>query len=103
MEATSQEVPSEAATSIFKSPRRMLVRFFRKSQQKWKKKAMERRAKIKSLEHKVRDIDGSRACWKSKVQQLEADKRALEERARVAEAERAQLQAKIEELETKKT
>ena len=107
MEATSQKVPPGAGTAsdaqgIFKSPIRLLVRFFRKSQQQWRKKAIDQRAKIKSLEHKVRDLDKSRACWKNKAQQLEEDMKALEDRVRVGEAERAQLQVKIEELESKK-
>ena len=86
----------------FKSPVRILVRYFRKSQQKWKKKALTRRAKIKDLQHKVRDIDASRTGWKSKVRQLESDKEELAERLRVAEVERARLQAKVEECESKK-
>jgi chromosome segregation ATPase len=104
MEAIREELaeaPAEAQDG-FKSPVRMLVRFFRTSQQKWKKKALERRAKIKSFEHKVRDIDTSRTNWKNKAQQLEADKKSLEERLREAEAARMRLQAKVEEFESKK-
>lgn len=101
MEALDQE-GSSAELNEFKSPRHLLLRFFRKSQQKWKEKAKERRARIKDLEHKVRDIDESRANWKSKMQQLDGEKKALEERLRVAEAEREQLRARVEELESKK-
>jgi chromosome segregation ATPase len=104
MEAIGQEV-LERAVEVqdgFKSPLRMLARFFRKSQQQWKKKALERRTKIKNLEHKVRDIDTSRTGWKNKAQQLEADKKSLQERLHRLEAERAQLQTKIEELASKK-
>ncbi len=100
MEATDQEASERQGS--FRSPSRLLVRFFRKSQQKWKEKAKQRRAKIKDLEHKVRDIDQSRAGWKRKAQQLDADKKTLEERLRVAEAEREQLQAKLAELGSKK-
>jgi len=107
MEAICQEVPETPAVEQevergFKSPIRLLTRFFRKSQQKWKKKALERRAKIKGLEHKVREIDTSRAGWKNKAQQLEADKKSLEERLRQVEAERARVQAQMEELASKK-
>jgi chromosome segregation ATPase len=106
MEALDQVVPDVEGCSeskgAFKSPVRTLARFFRKSQQKWKKKALTRRARIKDLQHKVRDIDASRTGWKSKVQQLESDKEELAERLRVAEAERARLQAKVEEYESKK-
>lgn len=107
MDAICQEVsdtPEEEQEGMdgFKSPLRLLVRFFRKSQQKWKQKALERRAKLKSLEHKVRDLDSSRTSWKNKAQQLEADKKDLEQRLRQAEAERTQLQAKVEESESKK-
>jgi chromosome segregation ATPase len=101
MEATGQEA-SSARRCGFKSPLRLLLRFFRKSRDQWKDKAIERRAKLKDLEDKVRDIDRSRAGWKSKAQQLGAAQKALEERVRVLEDERAQLRAKIEELESKK-
>jgi septal ring factor EnvC (AmiA/AmiB activator) len=101
MDATRQD-GSPAVPSGFKSPLRLLVRCFRKSQQQWKGKAVDRRAKIKDLEHRVRDIDKSRASWRSKAQQLDAAQKTLEERLRVVEAERDQLQAKVEELESKK-
>jgi|SRR6266853_1145846 len=93
-----------AATTrgTFKSPLRLLVRFFRKSQQLWKQKALQRRAKINDLQHKVRDKDASRACWKTKAQQLEAAKKVLEERLCVVEAERERLQGQVKELESKK-
>lgn len=101
MEALGQE-GSSADVSGFKSPRHLLLRFFRKSQQQWKEKAKQRRERIKKLEHKVRDLDESRANWKSKVQQLDAEKKALEERVQVAEAEREDLRARLEQLEAKK-
>jgi septal ring factor EnvC (AmiA/AmiB activator) len=101
MEATSQEGWPEVKGG-FKSPLRLLLRFFRKSQQQWKDKAIERRAKIKDLEHKVRDIDKSRAGWRSKAQQLDAAQKTLAERLRVVEAERDHLQAQVEELASKK-
>jgi septal ring factor EnvC (AmiA/AmiB activator) len=101
MEATAR-VATADRPSGFKSPLRLLLSFFRKSRDQWKAKATRRRAKIKNLEHKVRDIDDSRTNWKHKAQQLEADKKALEERLRVVEAEREQLRAQLEEHEAKK-
>jgi predicted nuclease with TOPRIM domain len=95
------ETPAEVEGG-FKSPVRMLARFFRNSQQKWKKKAIERRAKIKDLHHKLRDIDTSRTGWRNKAQQWDRDKKSLEERLRGVESERARLQARVEELESKK-
>lgn len=101
MEALGQE-GSSAELGEFKSPRHLLLRFFRKSQQQWRKKAKDRRERIKHLEHKVRDINESRSNWKSKMQELDAEKKALEERLRVAEAEREELRARLEYLESKK-
>jgi chromosome segregation ATPase len=101
MEATGQET-SSAMRCEFKSPFRLLLQFFRRSRDQWKNKAIERRAKLRNLEDKVRDIDRSRAGWKSKAQQFGATQKAFEERLRVLEEERAQLLAKIEELESKK-
>jgi len=100
MEVLEQKGSSEP--NCFKSPRHLLLRFFRRSQQKWKEKAKQRRKKIKDLEHKVRDLCESRANWKNKTQQVDAEKEALQERLRVAEAEREQLRARVEELESKK-
>lgn len=103
MDAQGQEVPETTARQCgFKSPIRTLAGFFRKSQQKWKRKAIERRAKIKGMEHKVRDIDASRTGWKNKAQQLATDNNNLQERLQEVEAERSRLQGKVEELESKK-
>lgn len=101
MAATSAEASLEPQSG-FKSPMRILVRFFNKSRLQWKVKAMDRRAEIKDLEHKVRHLDQSRTNWKGKAQQLDADKKALAERLRIVEAERARLQATIEEHASKK-
>jgi septal ring factor EnvC (AmiA/AmiB activator) len=104
MAAIAEERPPTPAASEggFKSPVRMLVRFFRRSQQQWKQKALQRRAEIKGLQRKVRDLDSSRAGWKAKAQRLEADRRELEQRLRASEAERTRLQAEVEELGAKK-
>jgi septal ring factor EnvC (AmiA/AmiB activator) len=100
------EVPDQSSRTgkddRFKSPVRLLLNFFLKSRDRWRDKAIQRRTKIKNLEHKMRDIDDSRANWKSKAEQSEADQQALQERLRIVEAERDELRAKLEELQSKK-
>jgi hypothetical protein len=106
MEAASMEAARERTAGgteeTFKSPVRLLVRFFRKSRQRWKQKALRRRAKMKNLEHKVRDIDTSRTNWKNKAEQLKIANQALEERLRVSQAERERLQGQLQEFASKK-
>jgi septal ring factor EnvC (AmiA/AmiB activator) len=101
MEATGPIASTEQQGS-FKSPLRLLLRFFHNSRDKWRAKSIQRRAKIKNLEHKVRDLDKSRAAWKDKAQQEATANKALQERLRAVEAERDQLRAQREELESKK-
>lgn len=62
----------------FKSPLRMLVRFFQRSRNKWKGKYMAAKVRIKRCKNQVADVRRSREQWKAKAQLLEAEVRRLE-------------------------
>ncbi len=57
----------------FKSPVTRLARLFKKGRDDWKKKALERQTKMRSLEIKVRDLSNSRESWKARA--LAAEKK----------------------------
>ena len=56
----------------YKTPVSRLARIFKKSQEKWKFRSLEKQKKIRDLEIKVRDIQNSRARWKERA--IEAEK-----------------------------
>jgi hypothetical protein len=55
----------------FRSPKRTLARAFRLSRDKWKAKAGERRAQIRSMKVRLRDVEASRDLWKQKALHLQ--------------------------------
>ena len=56
----------------FRSPKRALARSFRLSRDRWKAKAVLRRAEIRALEVRLRDLENSRDLWKQKAAHLQA-------------------------------
>ncbi len=68
----SQTVPADAS-SKFKSPLRMLVRFFRRSRDNWKQKYMGVKTEIKRFRNHAADARRSRDQWKAKAEALAAD------------------------------
>ena len=54
-------------TNTFSSPQYKLVVFFKKSRDKWKNRAQERRDRIRDMEARVRDLETSRNLWKAKA------------------------------------
>lgn len=73
----SQVVHSEGV-SKFKSPARMLIRFFRSSRDKWKHKYMEIKRDVKRFKNQAHDARRSRADWKEKALALEAQVQQLQ-------------------------
>lgn len=55
--------------SHFKSPKRMLVRFFRQSRDRWKRKCKELRADLKRVRVRMYDLNESQQHWKHRAQQ----------------------------------
>lgn len=64
--------------SEFKSPLRMLVRFFRRSRDNWKQKYMGIKTEIKRHKNQAADARRSREQWKAKAELLEAKLQRLE-------------------------
>jgi hypothetical protein len=51
----------------FKSPISRLARLFQKGRDNWREKALEKQAKVRALEVKVRDLLDSRENWKARA------------------------------------
>ena len=88
MDATSKTGSQRTTTThasqgqrSFKSPRRILVRSFLRSRERWKAKYMSQKPKLKRLRNRAADATRARDHWR--------------ERAETAEAEAAQLRAEL--------
>ena len=57
--------------SVFKSPRRALIRAFLLSRDRWKAKALDRKVAIKRLQNHVTSLQRGRDVWKRRNQGLE--------------------------------
>jgi len=73
----TQVLPSDELKT-FKSPKRMLVRFFQRSRDNWKQKYMGLKAEIKRYKNQAADARRSREQWKAKAEALEAETCRLE-------------------------
>lgn len=62
----------------FKSPARMLARFFRASRDRWKKKCQQRKAENKRLKNQVNDVNKAKELWKQRAKAAEANAAELE-------------------------
>lgn len=75
----------EQATEVktYRSPEYKLLRFFKKSRDKWKRKALGRNVRIKRLMNRVDGLEESRRKWKEKAKAQQAQiaqlKRELEQ------------------------
>jgi hypothetical protein len=63
---------STEAAKEFTSPKRALALSFRLSRDRWKAKAGKRRAEVRALKVRVRDLEASRDLWKQKAAHLQA-------------------------------
>jgi hypothetical protein len=64
--------------STFKSPNRILVRFFHRSRDKWKAKYAAIKTEIKRYKNQASDARRSREQWKNKALALESRVQELE-------------------------
>ena len=69
-EASDQETPS------YRSPARVLARFFERSRDLWKAKYRELQQRIRAFRTEVRDLRRSRDRWRARAEALE---RTIEE------------------------
>ena len=70
----------------YRSPTKKLMRFFENSRDKWKKKCLDARRRVKLLLTKVADLKASRERWKKEAKQRRS--------------EIAQLRAELQEQKT---
>lgn len=65
-EASNQEAPS------YRSPARVLARFFERSRDLWKAKYKQLQERIKAFRTEVRDLRRSRDRWRTRAEALES-------------------------------
>jgi phage shock protein A len=69
--AMSRSQASDQETSSYRSPARVLARFFEKSRDLWKAKYKQLQQRIKALRTELRDLRRSRDRWRAKAEALE--------------------------------
>jgi septal ring factor EnvC (AmiA/AmiB activator) len=69
--AMSRSEPSDQETPSYRSPARVLARFFEKSRDLWKAKYKELQQRIKAFRTEMRDLRRSRNRWRAKAEALE--------------------------------
>jgi predicted nucleic acid-binding Zn-ribbon protein len=62
----------------FRSPKRILVRFFKKSRDRWKEKYQEAKRELKRLANQAADVRRSREAWRKKAEEAEAEVQRLQ-------------------------
>jgi predicted nuclease with TOPRIM domain len=70
-EANDQETPE------YRSPARVLARFFEKSRDLWKAKYKELQERVKAFRTELRDLRRSRDRWRTKAEALEGKVKEL--------------------------
>lgn len=82
----------------YKSPGRKLLRFFKKSRDKWKSKYLEVKKAVKRLENRIRFLERSKAEYKQRVEELQAQLALL----KASRLEEEKEEKENEELKKKK-
>ena len=65
--------------TTYKSRLRLLLEFFRRSRDNWKRKCQEAKATLKLAKNQNRAVQKSRAKWKAQAKELEAELRRVRE------------------------
>ncbi len=65
--------------TTYKSRPRLLLEFFRRSRDNWKRKCQEAKATLKLAKNQNRAVQKSRAKWKAQAKKLEAELRRVRE------------------------
>ena len=86
-------VHAKGDRSSYRSPRRVLVDWFRKSRDNWKQKYADRKAEIKRFKNRAYDLEKSRDHWKEQASAYQQQLDALQ-------AQVEQLKAQVVEVET---
>ena len=83
----------------FSTPIRILLPKLLKSRNDWKAKSHQRKAQLKSMKIKSRDLSASRDMWRQRTEQLQKEIHQLQERLERAERERDATRAAVTQLE----
>ncbi len=81
-------------TTAFRTPTRILIPKLVKSRDGWKKKANERKKRLKAARIRNRDLEASRKVWRQKAEVVQEPVAALE----ASQQELAELRAESERL-----
>jgi hypothetical protein len=81
---------SESKARGFKSPQRILVRFFEKSRDGWKAKYQALRKERKRFQNQAADATRARDSWRQRAESSEAEVERLRLALTAARSERAQ-------------
>jgi chromosome segregation ATPase len=65
--------------STFRTPARILIPKLVVSRDGWKKKAGERKKRLKAARIRVRDLEASRGCWRQRTEEAERQVAELSE------------------------
>jgi hypothetical protein len=72
-QALSMELKSMSMDNDYKSPPHKLVKFFKRSRDQWKEKALEAKNKKKLCQNRIKFLETSKASLKSEVKSLRAE------------------------------
>ena len=78
------ECPAKSIES-FATPLRILAPKLLRSRDGWKRKAAERKRRLKAAQVKIRDLQDSRQCWKERVEKTEGECEQLREQLRLTQ------------------
>ena len=90
-----KKVEQNYETKNYKSPKRILLRFFEKSRDKWKDKCKEAKYQIKLLRNKIRYLEKNKTAFKNKVKGLESELLQMKDNEKRMADEIEQLKKKL--------
>lgn len=64
--------------STYKSRPKVLLGFFKRSRDEWKRKCKETKAQMKLVKNQNRAVEKSRDSWKTRVKELESEVQRLQ-------------------------
>ena len=85
----------------FRSPNRILARFFRKSRDRWKQKCQAVKGDLKRRSNELADVRRSREAWRQKAEEAQAEAKHFQEQVERLQKELQAEQAARQEAEKK--
>lgn len=94
---TGETQQADQGQRTFKSPRRVLLRSFLRSRERWKAKYMAQKPKLKRLRNRAADAQRARDQWRERAQTAAADAAQARAELAAAQAQLAAVQAQLAE------